>query len=447
MYELNNTHIGTLKNSKIVWSIYKKWLKEPLDVSDRVSRLYGLLDYLGLYTYESDYENLSLSERSKQFAFYMYKVLHRKEELLEKELVALKTRYNDELFDESYSADEVVWAVRVKLNDEWNYFFCPMPLLGNKDRDWNFEGSTAKGYKLNSGTEAFELRSVFEWPKSNYSENREEVFIWAIPEMDGMGISSLNLELNHKIIGERKDHLLFASITDLDKDDFLDKLPGKTRKKILKKTKKNYRGKLSDYKVEDYFSSNMVYGSEEYLSFSMSSSGMSVSEPAYEYHMKLARDKMISENEGTVAINFGALIHEQLYFDKEIESRNRKHDYSFQYPRSYKYTAKLIIPKGYKLESDLDYWNSEVENEYGFYKSSISQSGDTITFWSEKAYKTYIVPLEEADKLYAFAEAARRFYFKRIVLSRDKFITEKKEALEVIPEKKRPENTEGNMVE
>ncbi len=446
--QLKRTKIGGLSAKYSPNKVYSALLKDTEnELEDRVNLLYHYLEYGSIYTKYSQYSYLTFQERSRQFAFNMFSTLNKKEKGLEVELVALKSRYNNEQLVDN----NVNWGVRVKLKGQWEYFSCPELFVKNGENNHRFEGVDALGYRLNEEQDGLLLTNEIVWPKSTYLDNRIEtdlnislsnflkvsnrvikdatksqeddderkVFNYRnlLRKLKETEISEVKLK--RSVFGESKDDLLavLAGEKFIKKEFLINAMPDRIRKKLREIFNRNYVGLVADVEIEDYLKQNPILKDTEIGSVDLIRPGIFNQTKPLSVEFDLVRSNYIHNVDEKLIIDVGFLIGGQLSFDKnEKEKIDELGEIEFLYPRSYQYTIHLELPSGFKLLNDLSDFNYELVNDYGFFKSSYELNDGVLLLHTEKAYLQTDISSEEIHFLYDVTEAADRYYHKRIVL-------------------------------
>lgn len=115
-------------------------------------------------------------------------------------------------------------------------------------------------------------------------------------------------------------------------------------------------------------------------------------------------------------IEIGKLIGSQIALTEK--ERNRTEDIYFDFPRSFNYEIRFVIPKGYSV-SGLEKFNKTVENSTGAFISTAIIEGDELVITTSKQYRTIYEPNSNWPLIMAFLDEAYQFTNEKILLKKD----------------------------
>ncbi|NOS91319.1 MAG: hypothetical protein HOP30_05320, partial [Cyclobacteriaceae bacterium] len=114
-------------------------------------------------------------------------------------------------------------------------------------------------------------------------------------------------------------------------------------------------------------------------------------------------------------VSVGKLIESQVNIAEE--EKERKYNVYLPSARDLEYVVKIKIPAGYKV-TGMEKLNTNVDNQYGQFRSSATIEGDQLIIQSSKIYKTNFVKKEDWKLLVDFVQGAYEFTNLQVVFEK-----------------------------
>ena len=211
----------------------------------------------------------------------------------------------------------------------------------------------------------------------------------------------------------KQDFDYFGEKMEIDFDDRRHNDP-KYRNRIAETLKKEDEGQLENFK--ETAESELKVTIQDYKNAKILSLGRTLDSPDFAYQEEFEVEDIVKKSGPNYILDIPKLIGSQVGLEeKDI---NREYDVYYDYPRSYYNEVILKIPEGYTV-SGLDKLNTEVDNEMGYFISSATIEGSTLTLKTQKAYKTNYISVEDWPKAVRFLEAAFQFTQEKILLKKE----------------------------
>lgn len=181
------------------------------------------------------------------------------------------------------------------------------------------------------------------------------------------------------------------------------------KSRIEEKNRNNY---LKDILNEDYGSVDSLY------SYKATILGLQQGEKGFQYEAIFELKNQITEVANGYIVQLGSVIGSQA--EIAFEERKRESNVYFGSQRKLENAITFEIPRGYQVSS-LENLNVKVENEFGSFVSTATQSGNKIFIHTTKIYKVNYLDKKDWDKILVMLDAAYNFTQKKIVLTRSIF--------------------------
>ncbi|MGJ8593292.1 MAG: hypothetical protein ACSHXF_12135 [Aquaticitalea sp.] len=266
-------------------------------------------------------------------------------------------------------------------------------------------------------------------PASSYKDNEtKKIMTLTLDDnFEGFSIASKNSYKGHEKSEQQPDRLL---LNDYLKEDYaltddtqpyieliknkklnlkvegeLNSLIEKLKEKQMERFENNAKGEFDVKEVEDYtynIDATGRYGLETYFTFSES--------------FKAKSDNLVKKAGPNYIVEIGKLIGGQI--DVTDKERGRTENIYMDYPRSYNYTIRFNVPKGYSV-SGLDKLNKSVDNSTGAFISSAQMEGDVLVVKTSKQYKHNFEPNSNWPLMIAFLDEANQFTNEKILLKKE----------------------------
>jgi hypothetical protein len=152
---------------------------------------------------------------------------------------------------------------------------------------------------------------------------------------------------------------------------------------------------ISDYKVENL--------------------GVRHTSPDFIYSSKFKMSGIIKKAGNNYILEIGKLQGSPLKID--ANQRKRKLDVYMPFARSLNLEVSLQIPPGYTVEG-VEGLNKKVENETGYFITTATTDGKTVTIKMKKSYDRAFEPSANWDKLLAFIDAANDWTNAKLLLKK-----------------------------
>ena len=185
----------------------------------------------------------------------------------------------------------------------------------------------------------------------------------------------------------------------------IDALNEKLTEKQLERFKNNAKGEFDVKEVDDYtynIDNTGRYGLDTYFTFTENFTAKS--------------ENLVKKAGPNHIVEIGKLIGGQI--DLTEKERKRTENVYMDYPRSYNYTIRLTIPKGYSV-SGLDKLTKNVDNATGAFISSAQIEGDVLVVSTSKQYKHNYEPNSNWSAMIAFLDEANQFTNEKILLKKE----------------------------
>jgi len=183
----------------------------------------------------------------------------------------------------------------------------------------------------------------------------------------------------------------------------MDALTEKLRTKQEERFENSAKAEYGAEDIEDYsfeINENGRYSLDSYFTFTETFN---------------AKNALIKKAGPNFILEIGKLIGGQI--DLTEKERERSENVYLPYPRSFNYTIKLNIPKGYSV-AGLDNLTKTVDNDTGAFISTATIEGEQLIITTSKQYKNYYEPNSNWTKMIAFLDEANQFTNEKILLKK-----------------------------
>jgi hypothetical protein len=153
----------------------------------------------------------------------------------------------------------------------------------------------------------------------------------------------------------------------------------------------------------------------EVSNFKIEQTGRYVTAPAFIYSCDLVADNLVNKAGPNYVIDAGKLIEQQTQI--KTEELNRKNNIYYEYPRTYKFSIEINIPKGYEAQG-LEKFNQKVENRNGGFTSTAKEANGKVMIETVKHYDVNYAPASDWKSIVDFLNAAASFNEQKILLKK-----------------------------
>ena len=319
-------------------------------------------------------------------------------------------------------SQELQYIIEVKLDKP--YYLAPFDLYstpGSFSED--LEGVTAFAFKYQGARLVFDRNK--EMPISSHLENNSfnTMQLSINSDMKTISATRFNKETGHnksssQYRGVKPFELFEEDFNHFDEDlqmnysdkrhntpEYKDKI-----KTILEKEEEERIERLKEDAENEFEVSIPTYEPPRVMSL-----GRMSDNPEFIFQEEFEMEDLIKKAGPNYILEIPKLIGGQVGLEeKEI---NRKFDIFYDFPRSFDNEISLEIPEGYTI-AGLNKLNKNIDNEMGYFISSASIEGSTLTIKTQKGYKTNFISVEDWPKAVEFLEAAFQFTQEKLLLKK-----------------------------
>ena len=171
---------------------------------------------------------------------------------------------------------------------------------------------------------------------------------------------------------------------------------------------------IRDKNIDEWIKSD--FRVDEILDFETKSFGSTLEDNALEAEMIFTSKDYIKKAGPNLVFDLGALITDQVELsDKEINEREQ--DAYINYEKTISNNIIITLPDGLTAHG-LEALQFDIDNEYGTFKSTVTQTGNMLKLATTKIYKKTHIPVDDWKKMTDMLEAAYQFTQQKVILKK-----------------------------